>query len=431
MSKTVAFITLGCKVNQFETELMEGLFKQKDYKVVPNDEKADIYVINTCSVTSFADKKSRQLIRRSARLNENAVIAVTGCYAQAASDKVAEITGVKVVLGTNNRHQIVDFVEAAMNDGEIHNGVTDIMKARDFEDIPMLEVPARTRAFLKIQEGCTNFCSYCIIPFTRGPVRSRKLASVKSEAEKFLSMGVKEIVFTGIHVGAYGRDFHDGTTLADAARTVLELDGLQRLRLGSLESIELSEELLTMVRENPKFSHHLHLPLQAGSDYVLKRMNRHYNREEFRKLIENVKNAIPGVAISTDIIVGFPGETEEMFAESLDYIRSLGFSRVHVFPYSPREGTPAASMPDQIPDNIKKERVHRLQQVAEEMTRAFHEQYLGTKQKVLWETRTKGVTDGVTDTYIRVYTKADVIPGEITEVKLERLYEDGVWGISE
>lgn len=431
MSKTVAFITLGCKVNQFETELMEGLFKQKDYKVVPNDEKADIYVINTCSVTSFADKKSRQLIRRSARLNENAVIAVTGCYAQASSDKVAEITGVKVVLGTNNRHQIVDFVEAAMNDGEIHNGVTDIMKARDFEDIPMLEVPARTRAFLKIQEGCTNFCSYCIIPFTRGPVRSRKLASVKSEAEKFLSMGFKEIVFTGIHLGAYGRDFHDGTTLADAARTVLELDGLQRLRLGSLESIELSEELLTMVRENPKFSHHLHLPLQAGSDYVLKRMNRHYNREEFRKLIENVKNAIPGVAISTDIIVGFPGETEEMFAESLDYIRSLGFSRVHVFPYSPREGTPAASMPDQIPDNIKKERVHRLQQVAEEMTRAFHEQYLGTKQKVLWETRTKGVTDGVTDTYIRVYTKADVIPGEITEVKLERLYEDGVWGISE
>ena len=431
MSKTVAFITLGCKVNQFETELMEGLFKQKDYKVVPNDEKADIYVINTCSVTSFADKKSRQLIRRSARLNENAVIAVTGCYAQAASDKVAEITGVKVVLGTNNRHQIVDFVEAAMNDGEIHNGVTDIMKARDFEDIPMLEVPARTRAFLKIQEGCTNFCSYCIIPFTRGPVRSRKLASVKSEAEKFLSMGFKEIVFTGIHLGAYGRDFHDGTTLADVARTVLELDGLQRLRLGSLESIELSEELLTMVRENPKFSHHLHLPLQAGSDYVLKRMNRHYNREEFRKLIENVKNAIPGVAISTDIIVGFPGETEEMFAESLDYIRSLGFSRVHVFPYSPREGTPAASMPDQIPDNIKKERVHRLQQVAEEMTRAFHEQYLGTKQKVLWETRTKGVTDGVTDTYIRVYTKADVIPGEITEVKLERLYEDGVWGVSE
>ena len=272
MSKTVAFITLGCKVNQFETELMEGLFKQKDYKVVPNDEKADIYVINTCSVTSFADKKSRQLIRRSARLNENAVIAVTGCYAQASSDKVAEITGVKVVLGTNNRHQIVDFVEAAMNDGEIHNGVTDIMKARDFEDIPMLEVPARTRAFLKIQEGCTNFCSYCIIPFTRGPVRSRKLASVKSEAEKFLSMGFKEIVFTGIHLGAYGRDFHDGTTLADAARTVLELDGLQRLRLGSLESIELSEELLTMVRENTKFSHHLHLPLKDGSDYVLKSM---------------------------------------------------------------------------------------------------------------------------------------------------------------
>ena len=428
MSKTVAFITLGCKVNQFETELMEGLFKQKDYKVVPNDEKADIYVINTCSVTSFADKKSRQLIRRSARLNENAVIAVTGCYAQAASDKVAEITGVKVVLGTNNRHQIVDFVEAAMNDGEIHNGVTDIMKVREFEDIPILDMPTRTRAFLKIQEGCTNFCSYCIIPYTRGPLRSRPLDSIRREAKKLLANGFKEIVFTGIHLGAYGRDFKDGTDLADAARAVLDLPGLRRLRVGSLESIELSPELLELLREHPRFSHHLHLPLQAGSDYVLEKMNRHYNREEFAQLLAQVRQAVPGVAVSTDIIVGFPGETEEMFAESLEYIRSLRFARMHVFPYSPRTGTPAAVMPNQVPDPVKKDRVHRLQKLGEEMSEAFCSEYLGTTQQVLFETCHEGQSNGLTDTYIRVYTDDKVELGEIYHVSLQRLYKDGVYG---
>ena len=340
---SAAFVTLGCKVNQFETEVMEGLFKEAGYEIVEHSQPADVYVINTCSVTSLGDKKSRQLIRRVQRQNSEAIIAVTGCYAQIAPEQIKAIEGVRVVLGTANRRRIVEYVEQAiLQNGKIIDGVTDIMKVREFEDIPLLDMPTRTRAFLKIQEGCTNFCSYCIIPFTRGPLRSRPLDSVRREAEKLLANGFKEIVFTGIHLGAYGRDFKDGTSLADAARAVLDLPGLRRLRLSSLESIELSDELLALLRDNPKFSHHLHLPLQAGSDDVLKRMNRHYDRGEFSRLLARVRDAVPGVSVSTDVIVGFPGETEEMFAESLEYIRSLEFSRMHVFPYSPRTGTPAA-----------------------------------------------------------------------------------------
>lgn len=425
---TVAFITLGCKVNQFETESMEGLFKQSGYDIVPNTNVADVYVINTCSVTSFGDKKSRQLIRRVQRLNPKAIIAVTGCYSQAAPDEVKAIEGVRVVLGTSDRSNIVNYVEQAMEENGVIDKVDDIMKAREFEDIPLYEMPARTRAFLKIQEGCTNFCSYCIIPYTRGPLRSRKLESIRSEAQKLLDHGFKEIVLTGIHLGAYGKDFKDGTSLYDAAKTVLELPGLRRLRLSSLESIELSKELLDLIKNHPKFSHHLHLPLQAGSDEVLKKMNRHYNRDEFTSLIKNVKESVPGVAISTDVIVGFPGETEEMFAESLEYIKTLGFARMHVFPYSPRTGTPAAKMPDQVPEPVKKDRVHRLQALAKEMAEDFHSQYLGTVQEVLFETNNDGITDGLTDTYIRVYTDDEVETGELYKVRLEKLYKDGLYG---
>ncbi len=425
---TVAFITLGCKVNQFETESMEGLFKQSGYDIVPNTNVADVYVINTCSVTSFGDKKSRQLIRRVQRLNPKAIIAVTGCYSQAAPDEVKAIEGVRVILGTSDRANIVNYVEQAMAEDGIIDRVDDIMKARDFEDIPLYEMPARTRAFLKIQEGCTNFCSYCIIPYTRGPLRSRKLESIRSEAKKLLDHGFKEIVLTGIHLGAYGKDFKDGTSLYDAAKAVLELPGLRRLRLSSLESIELSKELLDLIKNHPKFSHHLHLPLQAGSDEVLKKMNRHYNRDEFTSLIKNVKESVPGVAISTDVIVGFPGETEEMFAESLEYIKTLGFARMHVFPYSPRTGTPAAKMPDQVPEPVKKDRVHRLQTLAQQMAEDFHSQYLGTVQEVLFETNNDGITDGLTDTYIRVYTDDEVETGELYKVRLEKLYKDGLYG---
>ncbi len=425
-----AFLTLGCKVNQFETETMEGLFLQRGYELVPFGEKADVYVVNTCSVTSLSDRKSRQMIRRAARLNPDAVVAVAGCYAQAAPEEVRALEGVRVLIGTKDRARIVDLVEQAMEeDGQLCR-VTDIMKTRDFEDIPLFGVPARTRAFLKIQEGCENFCSYCIIPYTRGPVRSRPLASVRREAEKLVREGFLEIVLTGIHLGAYGREHGEGTlNLAAAVKEVLEIPGLKRLRLGSLESIELSEELLQLMAEEERFCSHLHLPLQSGSNEILRNMNRHYDKAEFERLLAQIRRVVPDVAISTDIIVGFPGETEELFEESLAFAEKMGFARIHVFPYSPREGTPAARRPDQVPEQVKKERVHRMQEMAGRMAAAFHESFLGREMGVLFETDDHGITDGLTENYIRVYTDAPVVTGEISRIRPERIYQDGVWAV--
>ena len=424
----VALTTLGCKVNQFETETMEGLFKKQSYEIVPFTEAADFYVINTCSVTSLGEKKSRQLIRRAKRQNEQAIIAVTGCYSQVAPEEIKAIDGVRVVLGTKERAHIVDYVEQAAREDGILDEVTDIMQADAFEDIPLYDVPQRTRAFLKIQEGCSNFCSYCIIPYARGPLRSRHPDSVLQEARKLVDMGFKEIVLTGIHLGAYGRDLGEEVTLADAARAVLSIPELRRLRLGSLESIELSQELFQLLREDERFAKHLHLPLQAGSDEILHAMNRHYDTARFAELIDTVEASVPGIAMSTDIIVGFPGETEDMFQRSLDFVAKMNFARMHVFPYSKRKGTPAATMPDQVPEPVKKERVHRMQQLADKKAAEFHAGFLGRTMNVLFETEHKGITDGLTGNYIRVYTDAPVVSGEIYAVKLERLYRDGIWG---
>lgn len=424
----VALTTLGCKVNQFETETMEGLFKQKGYEIVPFTEKADFYVINTCSVTSLGDRKSRQVIRRANRQNDKAIIAVCGCYSQVHPEEIKAIEGVRVVLGTKERHHIVEYVEQVAREDGILDEVGNIMEAHDFEDIPLYDMPQRTRAFLKIEDGCQNFCSYCIIPYARGPVKSRHLANIHAEAEKLVAAGFKEIVLTGIHLGAYGRDLAADVTLADACREVLKVKGLKRLRLGSLESIELSPELFTLIRNDERFCAHLHLPLQAGSDAVLKAMNRQYDTAEFAKLIARVESEVPGIAVSTDIIVGFPGETEEDFKQGLDFVSKMNFSRMHVFPYSKRSGTPAAARKDQIPENIKKERAQRMQNLAAAKTMEFHRKFLGKELRVLFETAQAGLTDGLTDNYIRVYTKSPVVPGELYTVKLEKLYKDGLYG---
>ena len=422
-----ALTTLGCKVNQFETETMEGLFRQRGYTIVPFDEMADVYVINTCSVTSLGERKSRQLIRRARRLNERAVIAVTGCYAQVSPEEIRAIEGVRVVLGTKERVGIVDHVERAARESGVFDGTGDIMHTSEFEDIPLFGAPARTRAFLKIEEGCENFCSFCIIPYARGPVRSRRLSSVRREAAKLLAMGFKEIVLTGIHLGCYGRDLGD-VTLADAVREVLALPGIKRLRLGSLESVELSDELLALLADEPRFARHLHLPLQAGSDEVLRAMNRHYDTAKFAMLIERVERTVPEIAVSTDIIVGFPGETDELFAESLAFVECMNFARMHVFPYSPRRGTPAAAFAAQVPEEVKKERVHRMQALAAKKSEAFHADFLGRTMPVLFETQRESVTDGLTENYIRVYTDAPVQTGEIYNMHLVQLYRDGIWG---
>lgn len=430
-------MTLGCKVNQFETESMEGLFKKAGYEIGRFDAPADAYVINTCSVTSLGDRKSRQIIRRAHRENPEAIIAVCGCYAQVAPKDIEAIEGVSVVLGTKERSRIVEYVEQAMREQRQVVSVSDIMQAHTFEDIPLYDMPERTRAFLKIEDGCENFCSYCIIPYARGPVKSRQPIHIREEAEKLVHAGFREIVLTGIHLGAYGRDLApiatgDGTerkiTLADACREVLSVPGLRRLRLGSLESLELSPELFELIRSDERFCAHLHLPLQAGSDPVLHDMNRHYTTAEFARLIENVEREVPGIAVSTDIIVGFPGETEELFAESLKFVEKMNFSRMHVFPYSRRTGTPAARRTDQVPEPVKKDRVHRMQALADRKAEEFHRMFLGKKMRVLFETEKDGVTDGLTDNYIRVYTDSAVESGEIYEVALEKLYKDGIWG---
>ena len=421
-------MTLGCKVNQYETETMEGLFRQAGYRVVPFTEPADVYIVNTCSVTMLGEKKSRQLVRRAQRQNEAALIAVTGCYAQLAPDIVGTLPGVRLIVGTQDRGRIVELVEEAAAGSEVLRDVGDIMAADTFEDIPLFAAPERTRAFLKIQEGCQNFCTFCIIPYTRGPLRSRALVSVRREAEKLVAAGFREIVLTGIHLGAYGRDLTGTVTLADAARTVLEIDGLQRLRLGSLESVELTPALFTLLRDDRRFARHLHLPLQAGSDAVLREMHRFYDTAGYERLLTRIREEVPGIAISTDIIVGFPGETEAMFQESLAFVRRQEFARVHVFPYSRRPATPAAVRSDQVPHPVRRERVKMMQALADEMAADYHGKFIGTIVPVLFETQHEGVADGLTDTYIRVYTKGPVKVGEITAMRLLRLYQDGLWG---
>jgi len=434
----VAFTTLGCKVNQFETEVMEGLFKAAGYEIVDFDKPADVYVVNTCSVTNLGEKKSRQLIRRASRQNANAIIAVAGCYSQVSPDQVAKISGVDVIVGTQDRVRIVELVEAAAANNRTAqvNAVTDIMQAKQFEDIPLFSRPDRTRAFFKIQEGCTNFCTYCIIPYARGPLRSRLLASIAAETEKLVSSGFTEIVLTGIHLGAFGRDLTSNgqeITLFDAVRTVLAAGGsrLMRVRLGSLESVEVSDRLISLMQTDSRLCPHLHLPLQSGDDAVLKAMNRHYTTDQYRTLIAGIKARVPAIAITTDIIVGFPGETEEMFENTLAFVKSLTFAKIHVFPYSRRTGTPAAGYTAQIPEAEKKRRAHKLQQIADQQAELFIQSFIGQKLGVLFEsTEMRRLMSGLTGNYIRVYADGgnEDNLGKIKPVMLERRYRDGIWG---
>ncbi|MBP2650722.1 MAG: modification enzyme, MiaB family [Firmicutes bacterium] len=424
----VALTTLGCKVNQFETDIIAGLFKEKGYQTVKFEQAAEIYVINTCSVTHLGERKSRQLIRRATRLNPEAAIVVTGCYAQLSPDKVAQIPGVDIVVGTKERQRIVELAEAALLKGEKVKLVGDIMSAREFEDIPLFAAPGRTRAFLKIQEGCTNYCTYCIIPYARGPLRSRPLDSVVRETEKLVAAGFKEIVLTGIHLGAYGHDFGGSITLTDAVKRVLEVTGLVRLRLGSLESVEVDEKIIDIMKNDNRLCHHFHLPLQSGDDTVLKAMNRHYTTTEYSSLVTGIQTKVPDVAISTDIIVGFPGETEEMFNNTLKFVKTINFSGIHVFPYSSRQGTPAADFSNQIAENQKKHRVNLLQQVAETKATEFRARFIGRQMTILSELHGGAELEGLTGNYIRVYTDSQAPRGQLLRVMLEKHYKDGVWG---
>ena len=421
--KRVAFMTLGCKVNQADTASMQELFRQAGYEVCEFTEPADIYVVNTCVVTNTGQQKSRQMIRRAIRKENEALIVVTGCYPQTAAEEVKTIDGVDLIIGTQDRAKIVELTEAALARKKrlIDDEVRPWGKDTAFEEMSGGNEADKTRAYLKIQEGCNQYCSYCIIPYARGPLRSRSLQSIKEEVQRLTVAGYKEIVLIGIHLGCYGKEMKDGTTLYDAVKTALSVPALQRLRLGSLESVEVEERLLDLMAEDKRLCPHLHLPLQSGCDKVLKDMHRPYDTDKFAMLLEQIRKKAPGVAVTTDVIVGFPGESEEDFAATCRFVKQCAFAKMHIFPYSMRKGTPAAARKDQVPDTVKKQRAERLAEIDREMQQACFEQNVGTIHTVLTEQvvgkteagtagpdNTKPVLlDGLTENYIRVEFEGD------------------------
>ncbi|MBR1421439.1 MAG: MiaB/RimO family radical SAM methylthiotransferase [Selenomonadaceae bacterium] len=389
----VAFLTLGCKVNQVETENMIAEEIRNGNEIVDFDSPADVYVINTCTVTSVADQKSRQMIRRALK-NPTARVIVTGCYSNVAFDEISAIDP-RIEI----RAKTIDF--------------------------PMNSTSYHTRAYLKIEDGCENFCSYCIIPLARGKIRSKKLSEIRNDVENLVSNGTQEIVLTGIHLGAYGRDL--GKNLADAVRACLEVQDLKRLRLSSLESIEFSSELLDLFSD-PRLCQHLHLPLQSGSDRILKLMRRPYDRKKFSYITNSVREKVPRITLTTDVIVGFPSESDSDFSDTLNFCRDIGFAKIHVFPFSPRRGTPAFKFDNQIPSEIKKARVDQLLKLSSELEKNFHESQIGRELEVLFEQRIDEFSTGHDKFYSKVFTKNPVKLGKILKIKVESIFRDGVIG---
>ena len=424
--KRVAFLTLGCKVNQYDSDAMRSLFLARGYTTAEKD--ADIYVINTCSVTSVGDKKSRQLIRRIRREHPGAIIAAAGCYAQLSPEEVAA-AGCDVVVGNQNRAHIVDYIEEAAA-GRAGSHVVDIMRVAEFENLTVTpEGEEKTRAFVKVQEGCDNYCTFCIIPYARGRLKSRRPEDAVAEVAILADKGYREIVLTGIHLGNYGVDLRDGTRLSSLVEALLAIPGISRIRLGSIESVEVSDELIRILQTERRVCRHLHLPIQSGSDAVLARMHRHYRLAEFKELIGTLREKIPGLALTTDLIVGFPGETEALFEETLETLRELQFSGIHVFPYSPRTGTPAAGYPDQVPTAVKKERVHRVEELEKEIARAYRQTFLEKTVRVLAEEMRGGRWEGLSDEYIRVtFDGPGIEKGGLYDVYITALTEEGMEG---
>jgi len=421
----VAFQTLGCKVNQYETEAMQKIFLSAGYELTAEIETADVVVVNTCTVTSLSSQKSRQIIRRATKANKNSVLAVVGCYAQNAPEEISKIDGVDIIIGTADRMKIVELVEKVLqNRAEKIFQVQGVENISEFEELP--HTPQRTRAFLKIEDGCNNFCSYCIIPYVRGRVRSRSIESIRAECLELAQKNFKEVVLTGIHIGAYGKDFAEKMNLVDAVKVVLENAKPVRLRLGSIESVEMTAELLNLMQTDSRICNHLHLPLQSGSDEILKAMHRPYTTKNFADLISEVVEKIPYISIGTDLIAGFPGETEKHFEETLQFLKSQPFSKIHVFPFSAREGTLAATLDNQIDSQTKKLRVAKVLEIAKAKEKIFAEKLIGRTVEIISETEENNFIDGLTKNYVRVKIPAEKnIPlGEVIKVKIEKISTD-------
>ena len=419
----IAFYTLGCKVNQADTASMENLFLRSGHQLVSFDGEADVYIINTCVVTNTGQRKSRQTIYRAIRKNPNALIVVTGCYPQTAAEEVKAIAGVDMIIGNQDRTQIVQLVEErlAHRQTDTLDAVHKLTASTAFEEMAAGDITDKTRAFLKIQEGCNQFCTYCIIPYARGPLRSRSLESIRTETQRLISAGFKEIVLIGIHLGCYGKENPDGPTLYDAVKTVLDVPGVQRLRLGSLESVEVEPRLLTLMQEDARFCRHLHLPLQSGCDKTLQAMHRPYTTAKFKTLLADIKTKVPDIAITTDVIVGFPGETEADFETTCKFAESCGFSKMHIFPFSARKGTPAEKFAGAVTEAVKKERADILGRIDETMHKAFLQAMVGQTAEVLFEQPAgEDYFEGLTGNYQRVFVKSGGrnLGGEILPVKI-------------
>lgn len=422
----VAFHTLGCKVNHYETEAIWQLFKEAGYERTDFESVSDVYVINTCTVTNTGDKKSRQVIRRAIRKNPDAVICVTGCYAQTSPAEIMAIPGVDIVVGTQDRVRMLEYIEQYKQERQPINGVGNIMKNRVYEELDVPAFTDRTRASLKIQEGCNNFCTFCIIPWARGLMRSRDPKEVIRQAQQLVDAGYKEIVLTGIHTGGYGEDMKDYNLAMLLTDLEAQVKGLKRLRISSIEASQITDEVIEVMDKSKVVVRHLHIPLQSGSNTVLKRMRRKYTMEFFAERLERLKEALPGLAVTSDVIVGFPGETEEEFMETYNFIKEHKFSELHVFPYSKRTGTPAARMDDQIDEEVKNERVHRLIALSDQLAKEYASQYEGEVLEVIPEESFKESSDsnlfvGYTDNYLKiVFPAAEEMVGQIVKVKITK-----------
>lgn len=419
-NKKVAFYTLGCKVNTYDTDALKEIFRTEGYEITDFNDKADIYIVNTCTVTHFGDKKSRQMLRRAKKLNPEAKIIATGCYAQVSPEKIAEIDEVDLIVGTSNRENIIDIISEStekINTEEYKTKAT-------FSNTPITESDGHTRAFVKVQDGCRQFCSYCIVPYARGPIRSRDITDTIKEIKTLLKSDYKEVVLTGIHIASYGKE--NNSSLIDLIKEVSAVDDLDRIRLSSLEPTIVTKEFLDELIKIDKFLPHFHLSLQSGSDSVLKRMNRRYTTEEYLNIVDLIRSYYPNAGITTDIIVGFPGETDEEFEETKEFAKKVKFSKIHIFPYSPREGTPAASFPDQVSSDIKKIRVKELTSIEEESRNNFYNANDTLTEEVLFEKEIEPNTySGHTKNYIPVITRSnDNLENRIEKVKLHYLDKD-------
>lgn len=398
--KKVAFITLGCKVNQYETNSMIQQFLKKKYKIVESTEKADVYIVNTCTVTNMSDRKSRQMLRRVKELNHKAIVVACGCYVQVAKEEIEKIKEIDLILGNNEKKKIVEIIEEYIKENKKHIEIEDVLRQREYVELGETTYTEKTRAVIKVQDGCDRFCSYCIIPYARGRVRSRRPEKVIQEIEKIAEKEIKEVVITGIHIASYGKDFKEDYKLIDLLEEINQIKGIQRIRLGSIEPLLMTEEFVGRLSKLEKICHHFHLSLQSGCDETLKRMNRRYTTQEFKEIVERLRKVYKDVILTTDIIVGFPQESKEEFEKTYQFLQKIKFYKMHIFKYSPRKGTKAAQMAEQVDGKIKEERSRELIILSNKNQKEYHEKYVGKEVEILWEEEKSGYYQGHTQNYI-------------------------------